>query len=104
MNATVVSSTTVKPIMSKRLRFKLAVLVAALGAVTLLPGCGEEEGIVIGGAWMPVGFGPNSGLVFGFGGGQGAMGGQTAGGAAVSTAAGAAAAGGGGNQVSGVGF
>lgn len=41
--------------MSKRLAVKLAVLIAALGAMTLLQGCGEEDGIEIGGVWAPVG-------------------------------------------------
>ena len=41
--------------MSKRLAIKLAVMVAALGAVTLLPGCGgDEEGVNWTFVYMPV--------------------------------------------------
>ena len=75
--------------MSKRLVVKMAVAITALSAVTLLQGCADEDdGVVIGMAWMPVG----SMAVFGFDPtyGQGSMGG-----------AGQSAAGGGGGQVSG---
>ena len=45
--------------MRKRVVLKLAVMVAALGAVTLLQGCDwDDHGVVIGGAWMPVGMYP----------------------------------------------
>jgi hypothetical protein len=90
--------------MRKRLVFKLAVMVAALGAVTLLQGCdSDENGVVIGGAWMPVGMVPLPALVVGTGtgaGGGGAVGGggQTATGATAGAVA--AGAGGGGGQVS----
>jgi len=41
--------------MRKRLVLKMAVMVAALGAMTLLQGCGEEEdGLVLRFAWMPI--------------------------------------------------
>jgi hypothetical protein len=92
--------------MSKRHVFKLAVMVAALSAMTLLQGCGEEEDrVVFRFVWAPVGFGS----FFGFGstGGQVSPGeaSQTSAGAAGGvTAAGAARAGGGGNQVGGAGF
>ena len=61
--------------MSKRLVLKVTVMVAALSAVTLLQGCGEDEGVVIGGAWMPVGGGTLPALVLGTGAGAGAVGG-----------------------------
>ena len=87
--------------MSKRLVFKLAVMVAALSAVTLLPGCGENEnGVAIGWAWMPC----IPGVTFGTAGFATTTTGTTqggGGGAAGATAgAGAGAAGGGGGQVS----
>ncbi len=41
--------------MSKRLVLKLAVMMAVLGAMTLLQGC-DDDGVVIGGAWAPAGF------------------------------------------------
>ena len=42
--------------MSKRCVLKLAVMVAALGAMSLLQGCDEEEdSFVLGTAWLPVG-------------------------------------------------
>jgi hypothetical protein len=94
--------------MSKRLVVKLAVTVAALGAMTLVQGCYEEEdGMVVSFAWSPINFVPAA--RFGFAPNQGAMAGgvQGGGGGAATggvTAAGAAAAGGGGNQVSGYGF
>ena len=54
--------------MKKRLVCKLVVMLATLGAMTLLQGCGEDEGGVrIGFAWMPVipgvTFGTTGGLV-----------------------------------------
>jgi len=101
MNATVIISTRTRQIMSKRLAMKLAVAITALSAVTLLSGCGDDDELVIGTAWAPVGFVPAFGgspfapAAAGGGGGQGAAGASSGG------AAGAAAAGaGGGNQVS----
>jgi hypothetical protein len=89
--------------MSKRLVLKLGVMVAALSAVTLLQGCADEDGVVVAGAWMPVGSGTLPVFIFGTaaGGGMGGGGGQGATGAT----AGAVTAGalGGGNQVSGGG-
>ncbi len=41
--------------MSKRLGMKVALAIAALGAMTLLQGCNEDEGRVIGWAWAPMG-------------------------------------------------
>ena len=73
--------------MSKRLAVKLAVSVAALGAMTLLQGCGaDEDGMVIGGVWAPVGFSapaapafaPSTGNGGGGGGGGGGSTSQTA--------------------------
>lgn len=60
--------------MSKRLVLKVAVMVAALSAVTLLQGCGGEDGVEIGGAWMPVGAGTLPMMVLGAGAGGGAAG------------------------------
>jgi hypothetical protein len=93
--------------MRKRLVVKLAVTVAALGAMTLLQGCYEEEdGMVVSFAWSPINFVPAA--RFGFAPSQGAAGGVQGGGGGTATggvtAAGAAAAAGGGNQVSGYGF
>ncbi len=48
--------------MNKRLAVKLAVVVAALSAMTLLQGCGEDDGIEIGGAWAPIGSVPLAGF------------------------------------------
>ena len=86
--------------MSKRLVVKVAVAITALSAVTLLQGCGDEEdGLVFGMAWMPVGsvsiftFGPTSS--------QGSTGGASQSTAGATAGAAAAAAGGGGGQVSG---
>ncbi len=78
-------------------------MVAALGAVTLLQGCDwDDHGVVIGGAWMPVGMYPLPALVVGTGTGAGVGavggGGQTATGATAGAVA--AGAGGGGGQVS----
>ncbi len=89
--------------MRKRVVLKLAVMVAALGAVTLLQGCDwDDHGVVIGGAWMPVGMYPLPALVVGTGTGAGVGavggGGQTATGATAGAVA--AGAGGGGGQVS----
>jgi hypothetical protein len=39
--------------MSKRLVVKLAVMMTALSAVTLLSGCGEDDDVVFGAVWMP---------------------------------------------------
>ena len=93
--------------MSKRLVVKLAVTVAALGAMTLLQGCYEEEdGVVVSYAWSPINF--VSAVRFGFAPNQGAMGGGGQGGGVSGggvSVNGAAAAGNTGNQVSGgVGF
>ncbi len=41
--------------MNKRLGVKLAVAIATLGAMTLLQGCNDDDGLVIGGAWAPIG-------------------------------------------------
>jgi hypothetical protein len=82
--------------MSKRLLVKVAVAITALSAVTLLSGCGEEDdGVVIGMAWMPVG----SVSIFGFN--PASSQGSTGGGGQTAAGAAAAAAGGGGGQVSG---
>jgi len=90
--------------MSKRLVLKLGVMVAALGAMTLLQGC-DDDGVTVAGAWMPVGHSTLPVYLFGtsVSAGTAAGGGQTATGA---PAAGVTTAGalGGGNQVSGVGF
>ena len=107
MRVTVVISIEAREIMSKRLVFKLAVMVAALSAVTLLPGCGEDDDVVIGGAWMPAGAGTlpmmvlGTGASAGFGGGA-AVGGGGGGQNVMAATAGAVAsgAGGGGGQVS----
>jgi hypothetical protein len=93
--------------MSKRLVLKLGVMVATLSAVTLLQGCGDNDGVVVAGAWMPVGGGSLSGFVFGtatgVGGNMGGGGGQGTTGATAGAVA--AGAGGGGGQVStGVAF
>jgi len=43
--------------MSKRVAVKLAVTVAAVCAMTVLPGCeGENDDLVLRSAWTPVGF------------------------------------------------
>ena len=100
MSTTVVSSTNARQIMSKRLLVKMAVAITALSAVTLLQGCADEDdGVVIGMAWMPVG----SMAIFGFDPtyGQGSMGGAGQSTAGATAGAAAAAAGGGGGQVSG---
>ncbi len=93
--------------MSKRLVFKLSVMVAALGAMTLLQGCGaDEDGVEVAGAWMPIGGGTLPMLILGTGagGGFGAAGGGGGQGVMGATAgAVASAAGGGGGQVSGGG-
>ena len=45
--------------MSKQFAVKLAVTVAALGVVTLLQGCyQEEDSLLLSTAWSPVGFSP----------------------------------------------
>ena len=80
-------------------------MVAALGAMTLLSGCEEEEnGLVLRFAWMPVMPGVNFGTA-GVGVSQGSSGGssQNTGGGSGGGTAGAVAsgAGGGGGQVSG---
>jgi len=84
----------------------MAVMVAALSAVTLLQGCGEDDDMVVAGAWMPVGAGTLPMMVLGAGFGGGAAGGGGGGGQSVTAAtagAVAAGAGGGGGQVSGGG-
>jgi len=43
--------------MSKRLVFKLALMVAALGAVTLLQGCGDDDSLVYRFVYAPMGLG-----------------------------------------------
>jgi hypothetical protein len=92
--------------MSKRLVLKLGVMVAALSAVTLLQGCADEDGVVVAGAWMPVGSGTLPAFIFGTAAGGGMGGGGGGQGATGATAgAVAAGAGGGGGQVStGVAF
>ena len=47
--------------MSKRLGVKVAVTIALLSAMTLLQGC-EDDGIVIGAAWAPIGSVPIPGF------------------------------------------
>jgi hypothetical protein len=94
--------------MRKGLAVKLAVMCAALGAMTLLQGCeGEEESSAVGGAWTVAGF---PWTMFNYAGlgaaapgasGQGAAA-STAGGASVASAI-ASAAGTGGGQVSAAG-
>ena len=105
MTATVVTSTRTKQIMSKRLVVKMAVAITALGAVTLLSGCGEDDGFVIGAAWAPIGFVPAFGAAPVSVGGSGGGGGQTAtggsGGGATAAAAGARGGGGGGVSTGG---
>jgi hypothetical protein len=105
MTATVVIATKAKQIMSKRLVVKMAVAITALSAVTLLSGCGEDDGFVIGAAWAPVGFVPAFGTAPTYavgstsGGGQAATGGS--GGGATAAAAGARGGGGGGVSTGG---
>jgi len=92
--------------MSKRLVFRLAVMVTALGAVTLLQGCDwDEHGVTIGAAWMPVGWSGLPALVVGTGTGGGVLGGggQVGGGGAIGGAI-AGAAGGGGQVSTGVAY
>ena len=85
--------------MNKRLVYKLCVMVAALGAVSLLQGCDwNEQGVTIGGAWMPVGMGTLPAMMFGTSTGAGTASGGNQG--STGATAGAVAAGGGGNQVS----
>ncbi len=94
--------------MSKRLVVKLAVMVAALGTVTLLQGCGgDEEGVNWTFVYMPVipgsafaTMGYATGGVSAGGGGSQSAGATTA---SASATAGAAR-GGGGGQVSGGGM
>jgi hypothetical protein len=77
--------------MSKRLVVKVAVAITALGALTLLPGCGEDEdGLTYGFVWAPVGFAPL--LTFGPTGATGSVS-QSAGGSATSATAGAVSSG-----------
>ena len=52
--------------MSKRLGVKVAVAIATLSVMTLLQGCGEDDGIVIGAAWAPIGSVPIPGFFAGF--------------------------------------
>jgi hypothetical protein len=89
--------------MSKRLVVKLAVTVAALGAMTLLQGCYEEEdGMVVSFAWSPINFVPAARFGFGPSLGGGAV---AAGGAAQSApAAGGGADSGGGRWTGGAGY
>ncbi|MCX6926546.1 MAG: hypothetical protein NT154_25555 [Verrucomicrobia bacterium] len=88
--------------MRKRLVSKVAVMVATLGAMALLQGCDEENGLVYRFAWMPVMPGVTVGTtgIAVSSGAAGAAGGaaQSAGGA---TSGAVAAASGGGGQVSG---
>jgi hypothetical protein len=91
--------------MSKRVVVKMAVAITALSAVTLLSGCGEDDGFVIGAAWAPVGFVPAFGTLPTYAVGATGGGGQavTGGGGSVTagaTAAAAGASGGGGGGVS----
>ena len=92
--------------MSKRHVWKLGLMVAALGAMTLLQGCDEDNGgVTVAGAWMPVGSGTLPVFIFGaaVGGGTAVGGGQNATGSTAGAVA--AGAGGGGGQVStGVAF
>ena len=92
--------------MSKRLVLKLAVMVASVGVMTLLQGCGEEESsVVFRFAWMPVGFSPIFSTGSAAGQSAGSAAGQTSAGATGGvTTAGAASAAGGGNQVGGAGL
>ena len=90
--------------MSKRLAVKLAVTVAALGAMTLLQGCeGEEDSSVVSNAWTPAGFPWTLYNYMGFGasagGSSGQASGSSSGGASVGSAI-ASAAGSGGGGVS----
>jgi hypothetical protein len=91
--------------MRKGLALKLAVMTAALGAMTLLQGCdGEEDSSAIGSAWTPAGFPWTLFNYAGFGGtttasGQGGAA-SSSGGASVASAISSA---GGGNQVSSAG-
>jgi hypothetical protein len=104
MSATVFISTKARKIMSKRLVLKLGVMVAAVGAMTLLQGC-DDDGVTVAGAWMPVGGGSLAVFAFGSsaGGGTAVGGGQGTTGATAGAVA--AGAGGGGGQVSaGAGF
>ena len=89
--------------MSKRLVYKLAVMVATLSAVTLLQGCGDEENsLPFSYVWAPVGFVPMFSTGTAAGQNSGGGGGQASAGATGGvSAAGAARAGGGGNQVGG---
>lgn len=75
----------------------MAVAITALCAVTLLSGCGEDDGFVIGAAWAPVGFVPAFGTAPVSAGGSGGGGGQTG---TAGTAGGVTAGSVGGNQVS----
>ena len=64
--------------MSKRLGTRLAVAITALGAMTLLSGCGEENRVIFSGAWAPVGYVPAFWIGTGYGGDTSGGGGQTA--------------------------
>ncbi len=64
--------------MSKRLVVKMAVAIAALSAVTLLSGCGEEDDLAFSAAWSPIGFVPAFATVPTFAAGAAGGGGQTA--------------------------
>jgi hypothetical protein len=52
--------------MSKRLGVKLALAIAAVSAMTLLQGCGEDDDVSIGLAWGPVGSVPIPAFSSGF--------------------------------------
>ncbi len=51
-----------KEIMSKRIGMRVALAITALGAMTLLQGCEDEEGFGIGTAWAPIGSAPLPGF------------------------------------------
>jgi hypothetical protein len=91
--------------MRKGLAVKLAVTVAALGAMTLLQGCdGEEDSSVLSAAYTPCGYPWIMWNYYGYGpvggAGQGASSGATSGGASVGSAI-SSAGGASGGQVSG---
>ena len=48
--------------MSKRVLVKLAVMMIALGAMTLLQGCGEDDDLAYSFVWAPTGAGTASAL------------------------------------------
>jgi len=91
--------------MSKRPVCKLAVMIAAVGAMTLLSGCDQEEDwAVLKYAWAPVGYLSTFGNGFTVGGTTTGTVNQPSSGSAFNVSgASAAQAAGGGNQVGGVG-